>query len=91
MENKTITQKENGTIENSSQNKINKTFSWGKKNNILQNTILVFPYFISCKMDRWSLWSKGCLPSSLQKLKCFKINKVIPFTLSRFFLQLKVG
>ena len=43
MKTRNITQKEkiSGTIENSSQNKTNKTFSQGKKNNIFQNTILV--------------------------------------------------
>ena len=44
MKTRNLTQIEkiSGTIENSSQNKTDKTFSWGKKNNIFQNTILVY-------------------------------------------------
>ena len=71
---------ESDTIEDFSRNKTDKTFSWRKKNNIFQNTVLFFPQFISYKMDHWLLWSKGCLPSFLQKLTCFKINRFIPFT-----------
>ena len=73
----------------SSQNKIGKTFSCRKKKTF-SKTILVFPYFISCKTDRWLLRSKRYLPSFLQRLPCFQINSINPFTLSRFFLWLKV-
>ena len=34
---------ESDTIENFSRNKTDKTFSWQKKNNIFQNTVLFFP------------------------------------------------
>ena len=82
MKTKNIAQKKKSdAIENSSQNKTDKRFSWVGKN-VFKNTILVFLWFISCKVDHCLLQSEGWFPSSLQKLLYFKIN---PFHLKQVY------